>query len=198
VTLALFDFDGTITREDTFIRFVRFATPRYRFRAGTAALLPFILGYKVGWLSGPNVRAKISRVAFLGTRENELDGLGKEFAQRHIPDLVRENARERLEWHRAQGHRIVVVSASLDVYLRPWCEKEGLELICTRLERRSGRITGKYLDGDCSGEEKRRRILKHLNRDDYADVYAYGDTAEDRQMLELANRRYFRWREVSE
>jgi phosphatidylglycerophosphatase C len=28
-------------------------------------------------------------------------------------------------------------------------------------------------------------------------VYAYGDTSEDREMLALAHRKYFRWTEVS-
>ena len=33
---------------------------------------------------------------------------------------------------------------------------------------------------------------------DYATVHAYGDTEEDRQMLEMADKRYFRWKEVRE
>ncbi len=34
--------------------------------------------------------------------------------------------------------------------------------------------------------------------DRFAAVYAYGDTDEDREMLELADKRYFRWQEVRE
>ena len=32
---------------------------------------------------------------------------------------------------------------------------------------------------------------------DYTDIYGYGDTDEDREMLEMATRKYFRWREVA-
>lgn len=66
------------------------------------------------------------------------------------------------------------MSASLDVYLAPWCHAHGLEFICTVLEQRAG-----------------------------ASVYAYGDSSEDRQMLECASEKYYRgqlisnWTEVS-
>ena len=42
---------------------------------------------------------------------------------------------------------MVIVSGSLDLYLRPWCESLGLGLICNRLESHDGRLTGRYADG---------------------------------------------------
>lgn len=195
MTLALFDFDGTITKEDTFVRFVRFATPRLRLRLGTLALLPAILGYKAGRISAPALRAMISRIAFVGSKAAELEALGSEFVEQAIPSLVRNRAKDRLQWHHSKGHRIIVVSASLDVYLKHWCRAQNLEVICTLLEQKKGRMTGRYLEGDCSGEEKRRRILRYLDVGAHEEIYAYGDTAEDEPMLELATRRYYRWKE---
>lgn len=52
------------------------------------------------------------------------------------------------------------------------------------------------MDGDCCGDEKARRIRDRYPLADYVTVHAYGDTEEDRQMLEMADRRYFRWEEV--
>ena len=91
----------------------------------------------------------------------------------------------------------MLVSASLDVYLGPWCERHGVDYICTRLEERGGRLTGRYIQGDCSGAEKVRRILQRYQLTRYALVYAYGDSAEDREMLELAHKKYYRWTEIS-
>jgi len=91
----------------------------------------------------------------------------------------------------------VVVSGSLDVYLGPWCERHGMEYICTTLEERGGWLTGRYVHGDCSGAEKVRRILQRYQLARYPLVYAYGDSAEDREMLELAHKKYYRWREIS-
>ena len=56
---------------------------------------------------------------------------------------------------------------------------------------------GRYVRGDCSGAEKAHRVVKRFDPHDYAVIYAYGDTDEDRQMLELAHRRFYRGREVS-
>jgi phosphoserine phosphatase len=92
---------------------------------------------------------------------------------------------------------VVVVSASLDVYLSEWCKEVGVELICTELEARGGILTGRYRHGDCTGKEKARRVRERYDVRAYEVVYAYGDTKEDEAMLALAQRRFFRWREQS-
>jgi HAD superfamily hydrolase (TIGR01490 family) len=118
------------------------------------------------------------------------------YATTVLPGTVRQSALERIEWHKSQGDDVVVVSASLDVYLGPWCEKHDIAWICTTLEERDGSLTGKYVDGDCTGAEKVRRIRQRYELAQYALVYAYGDSREDREMLELAHKRYYRWREI--
>jgi HAD superfamily phosphoserine phosphatase-like hydrolase len=92
---------------------------------------------------------------------------------------------------------VVIVSASLDVYLSPWCADLGLDCICTTLEERNGRLTGGCAGGDCAGPEKARRIRQRFDLGRYETVYAYGDSAEDREMLELAHRKFYRWNEIS-
>lgn len=92
----------------------------------------------------------------------------------------------------------MIVSASLEIYLSDWCKKLEVELISTQLEVENGTLTGRYCRGDCSGNEKRRRILERYKIDEYAVVYAYGDTHEDKEMLSMASRRYFRWKELTD
>ena len=92
----------------------------------------------------------------------------------------------------------MVVSGSLDVYLSPWCKALGVHLICTELEELAGTLTGRYLHGDCSGGEKVRRILTQYEIGRYALIYAYGDTSEDREMLDIAHRKYYRWKEITD
>jgi len=196
--LALFDFDGTITTKGTYPSFVRFAVRPRRKRVGGPLLAPFVIAYRCRLLSDRAIRLAISRVAFWGEQPDRLKTHGQRFADEVLPDLIRPVALERIAWHKARGDRVVVVSAALDVYLEPWCRKLGVDVICTELEVRDGRLTGRYLPGDCSGKEKARRVREHLVLRDYTTVYAYGDTEEDRQMLEMADRKWFRWQEVSE
>jgi HAD superfamily phosphoserine phosphatase-like hydrolase len=136
-------------------------------------------------------------VAFRGERTSVLQQRGIEYANDVLPHTVRRWALERIDWHKAQGDEVVVVSASLNVYLRPWCEAKNLLYVCTTLEEQAGRLTGRCVDGDCSGAEKARRIRERFDLSQYAVVYAYGDTPDDREMLELAHRKYYRGQEVS-
>jgi HAD superfamily hydrolase (TIGR01490 family) len=195
--LALFDFDGTITSKDTFTAFVHFAMGPARLLSGKILLSPLIVGYKAGLVSGATIRASVSRFGFAGRRESELREAGLAFGADVLPQVVRPAMLERIRWHQSQGDRIVVVSASLDVYLETWCRGHGLELICTQLEFRRGRSTGGYRRGDCSGERKLHRIRERLDLSAYPDIYAYGDTREDLPMLAIARHRFYRGREVT-
>ncbi|MEO5819471.1 MAG: HAD family hydrolase [Vicinamibacteraceae bacterium] len=195
--LALFDFDGTITTRGTYPGFIRFAIrPRRKVSAGII-LGPLIVGYRVGLVSDRAIRKAMSRIVFQGEQPDRLLRLGERYAAEALTDLMRPTALERIAWHKARGDRVVVVSASLDVYLEPWCATMGVDVICTKLEAHGGRVTGRYLRGDCCGEEKARRIRERYALGEYRTVYGYGDTEEDREMLELADKKFFRWREVS-
>jgi phosphatidylglycerophosphatase C len=198
VDLAVFDFDGTITVDPTYPAFVRFAVPRRRKLVGGIILAPLIAAYRLGLLSDRRIRRAISRVAFSGQDPQTLRRLGENYAREALPALIRRQALTRIEWHKARGDCVVVVSAALDVYVEPWCEAMGVEAICTCFELRNNRITGRYLHGDCCGPEKARRIRQRYRVADYGDIYCYGDTDEDREMLEMATRKYFRWKEITE
>lgn len=190
--LALFDFDGTITDREAFVDFVRFAVSRRRLALGYAVLSPLILGHRLGWVSPSEIREAISRVAFRGKRVAALATIGRDFAKQELPQRVRLWARERLDWHKERGDTVVVVSASLDLYLRPWCEGEGVALIATELVERQGVTSGRYLNGDCNGSEKKRRVLQRYDVAQFGEIYAYGDTEGDRDMLNMADHAFFR------
>jgi HAD superfamily hydrolase (TIGR01490 family) len=197
MNLALFDFDGTITFTNTWTPFLHFAVRPSRLMVGRVLLLPVIVGHKLGVMPAGRSRQFANCVAFRGERTSVLQQRGIEYANDVLPQTVRQWALDRIEWHKAQGDDVVVVSASLNVYLGPWCEAKDLLYICTTLEERAGRLTGRCVHGDCSGAEKARRIRDRFDLSRYAVVYAYGDTPDDREMLELAHRKYYRGREVA-
>ncbi|MGN6381287.1 MAG: HAD family hydrolase [Dyella sp.] len=190
--LALFDFDGTITTGDTYTPFLGYISPAaFRRRAWRRLLWPW-LGYKLGLVSGTAVRRQVTAHVLRGREVSAIRALGLRYARERLPHVLRPEAMARLAWHRERGDRIVVVSASLDAYLAPWCRAHGLELICSELESREGVLTGRYRGGDCAGAAKAARVREHLRLEDYACVHAYGDTVEDRELLALAHRPVYR------
>jgi phosphoserine phosphatase len=71
-----------------------------------------------------------------------------------------------------------------------------VDLIATKLEMKDGRVTGRFLTRNCSGEEKVRRIEEQYDVKSFGYIYAYGDTPGDKAMLDLANERYYRWKRI--
>jgi len=194
MNLALFDFDGTVTFKDTFTPFIYFATSRTRIALGRLLLAPMILGYKLGLIAAPRMRAAIARVAFQGRHESEVRELGARYSAT-LSAGVRPEALERIRWHQANGDVVVVVSASLRTYLSGWCEGHHVELVCTELESKDGVLSGRYAGGDCTGSEKARRVREPYDMERYPIIYAYGDTKEDHELLRLATKPFFRWKE---
>jgi len=196
--LALFDFDGTITEGDTWTPFIRSIASRRQRTTGLIVFAPVMVGYMLRMISGARARPLVARFVLRGRSAADVARAGASYAADRLPACVRQTALDRIAWHKQRGDRVVVVSGSLDAYLRPWCEALGVDLICTELEIRDGLLTGRYLYGDCTGPRKAARIRERLTLSDYKTIYAYGDSAEDAELLELAHRKFYRWRERRE
>jgi HAD superfamily hydrolase (TIGR01490 family) len=194
MNLALFDFDGTITTGDTLTPFVRLAPIRWSTAHRWAALPPMVVGYHAGIVTAQQLRGAGIRAAFTGASARAVSETGARYAAEMLPRMVRRVALDRFEWHRQQGDEIAVVSASLDVYLRPWCESQGVHCLCNALEETGGILSGSFLGGD-RGSRKVEIVRRQFALDRYDIVYAYGDTVEDREMLALAHRPFYRWAE---
>ena len=196
MNLALFDFDGTITHKETFAPFLRFAIPRHRRLLGSGLFPPLVIGYRLGMVSGVHIRSRLVDFGFRGLAAEKIAAAGRCFAEEVVPKIVRPAALERIHWHKAQGDRIIVVSGALDVYLSPWCKQHGLELLCSSLDVEGGVLTGRYRGLQCVKTEKCRRVRELCALEDFPTVYAYGDTAEDLDMLAMAHKKFYRWQQV--
>ena len=192
MNLALFDFDGTLTTREMLPAFVHSAVPPMRLRVGKLLLAPWVLGYKLGWVSGVSVRRKIAMIRFRGMPEIDYLAAGERFALEALAPVLRPEAMARVAWHKARGDTVVIVSGAFDVYLSHWCRTHDLELICSRLEVRDGVLTGRYDGAQCVREEKPRRVRERYAIESFDAVYAYGDTPEDFALLEIAEHRWYR------
>ncbi|MGB3393641.1 MAG: HAD family hydrolase [Stenotrophomonas sp.] len=194
--LALFDFDHTITSGDSYGHFLRrVATPEQRAQ-GWWRVGPWLLAYRLKLISAERIRARVTSQVFTGRHAGEIAQMAADFGREHIPGIVRPEMLEQLHWHKQQGHAIVVVSASIDLYLRQWCEELGLELICNRLETDGERLTGRYAGGDC-GPRKVAHIRQRFDLSHYTRIHAYGDSREDKPMLALAHECWYRGKPLS-
>ncbi|SMQ95855.1 Phosphoserine phosphatase [Xanthomonas fragariae] len=189
--LVLFDFDHTITTCDTYARFLRKVTTPAQLATAKWQVGPWVLGYRVGLVSAPALRARVTRLVFSARSLDEMTAHGAAYARNNLPSVLRMEMMQRVDWHQAQGHEVVLVSGSLDLYLQPWCTQHGLSLICNRLEHNAGVLTGRYAEADC-GPQKAAQIRLRYDLSHYDCVHAYGDSGEDKPMLALAQQRWYR------
>lgn len=190
--VAAFDFDGTIARRDSLVPFLvtlcgSRTVARAALRHGPRSLQLLAAG------SGrDSVKARIFADLLIGRDLAAVEAAGREFAETlHAAPKLRGDVLARWHWHRRQGHDTLIVSASLDVYLQPFAASIGAtDVIATTLEvDGSGRLTGRMLGGNCRGPEKAARLSRWLgDRYDGRDVelWAYGDSAGDRELLAMA------------
>lgn len=187
--LVLFDFDGTLTHGDTLWRFLLFAKGWPGLLAGIPGLaLRVVRLLFQGALSAETGKAAVLHQYFGGRSRKELEDTGERFCIAALPRCLRP---ERMDWLRSfrdQGAQVLIVSASLDIWLRPFCKKEGIGLICTEAAfSEAGLFEGAFSTPNCKGEEKVERIKQALDLSQFSRIIAYGDTPADLPMLSLAD-----------
>jgi phosphatidylglycerophosphatase C len=189
VVVAAFDVDGTLTTRDCVRPFLERAAGRRRM---VTALLRRPLATVIAAAKRDRDRFKeiIVGGALRGKLTAEVEMIGEQFAQYVLVNWLRPDTLRRLRWHQQAGHRTVIVSASLAAYLRPLALRLGIDdVLCTDSIRYGDRF-GDRLDGpNCRAAEKRRRLDLWLEerRLVHAEVWAYGDSAGDRELLERAD-----------
>jgi len=192
--VAAFDFDGTLTRRDTMFPFLMHTLGRVAFVRHMFALSPALAGYGLGLIRNDIAKEKVFIRCLAGMNMDELRQKGELFAANVLPGQLRPEAMQRLNWHKQQGHRCVVISASLDLYVRPWAISAGFDdVIATHLQtREAGLVTGKLAGANCFGPEKVQRLQALLGGRDGYTLYAYGDSRGDRELLLSADYAYYR------
>lgn len=192
--VAAFDFDGTITYCDTFMPFLLFTTGTAVFSRNLVSLIPKYLAFKSGRRSRQRTKEDFVSVYLKGLEYAKLQAIGEAFGSSVLPRLVRRQMADTIIWHRNQGHVCILVSASLEVYVRTWANLNGFDdVLSSELDvTANGIITGRLKGKNCYGEEKVRRIKEWLgdNNPDY--IYAYGDSRGDLEMLQLADTGWFK------
>ena len=191
-SIAFFDFDGTITRKDTLFEIIRFHKGSTALYTGLLLLSPALVLLRLKLLSSQQAKQIVLRFFFRNTNVDQFRSRCTDFCTTHLPSLVRDNALQAIRRHLSQGHQVAVVTASAEDWVAPWCNSLGIACLGTRLEVRNSLITGRIQGVNCNGPEKVNRIKAAFDLSAYEDIYAYGDTSGDKQMLSIAKYGYYR------
>lgn len=189
--VAAFDFDETLTRRDTVVPFLRRL-------AGDRGLALGLLarGHRVAPAAVRRnrdvLRALATEHVFRGRPIAEVEAHAQAYGDEIFAVGLRPDTAGRLAWHREAGHRVVIVSASYEPYVRVVAAHLGVDaVLATQLEVEADRCTGRLLGANCRGAEKLDRLTRWLAdgglaRDEVT-LWAYGDSPGDRELLAAAD-----------
>ncbi len=190
-TVAAFDVDGTLTVRDCVVPFLERLAGRARLVGGVAIHPLAVTGAAIR-RDRDRFKALAIRAVFSGRDAASVAARGTAFAAMVHAEWMRPDTSARLAWHRREGHAVVLVSASLGPYLHPLGELLGADgVLCTEAALGDdGRYTGRLMGDNCRGPEKLRRLRTWLAERDLSDaeIWAYGDSAGDRELLAAAHR----------
>jgi HAD superfamily hydrolase (TIGR01490 family) len=190
--IAFFDFDGTITRKDSLLEFIRFTKGNASYYSGFFLHLPHAIAYKLKWMGNQAFKEKMLQYFYKGTSLNDFLHQCNSFSRLVLPKIVRPKAMEEINRLQREGVKVVIVTASPEEYLKCWADPLNIQVIGSRMEVKDQKMTGKLHGLNCHGKEKVRRILQHYKLEEYEPVYAYGDTKGDLPMLKLAAQTFYK------
>jgi len=187
MNLALFDFDGTLTKKDSLEEFIIYMVgkPRYYFKL--LLFSPIYLLYKLKIVHNSKAKEMLFRLYFRNISEEKFKNGALKFSNEKLDTILRANIYKKFQEHKRNGDRVIIVSASMRCWLQPWTNKENVELLSTELEFIDSHFSGYFKTKNCHGEEKLLRVKELVNLQDYELVYAYGDSSGDKFILEAAD-----------
>jgi HAD superfamily hydrolase (TIGR01490 family) len=192
--LIVFDFDGTLTTKDSLIEFIAFYKSRTQMYLGFLFHLRSLVQFYLGHISNTQFKERILTHFFRGESLEAFSEKGTRFAREVLPGILRKQAVATIESYNSSGatNQLVIVTASMAHWIEPWARQYGIGVIGTKPQVRDGHLTGKIEGKNCYGPEKVARLQAHLSLKDFDTIIAYGDSRGDKELLELANVKYYR------
>ena len=189
--IAFFDFDGTLTKHDTLFEFAKFSVGKTALYRALIMSIPSILLWKFGYIDNSKAKETLFGHLYKGMDYAEFRKYGEDFAKVIDSDL-RSDVMDYLHRHQEQGREVVIVSASIADWIKPWAAENGvLKVISTEAEvDSSGRLTGRFLTPNCHGYEKVKRIGQEFPHIEDSRTWGYGDSSGDDYLLDFVNYPY--------
>lgn len=191
--VAVFDFDGTITSVDTFRDFIRWHRGFVRFWICVLVTAPLIVLYAGGFLENTTPKRALFWLLYKGFPLESFESACERYASTRLRKILRPEALKKIGFHIKCGHKLVIISASLNHWIVPWAREAKIEYVfATQAKTIGPQLTGGFIE-DCFYGSKKVTALKGLScYTKKSIVWAYGDGRGDKELLEIADFPFYR------
>ncbi|MDO5038735.1 HAD-IB family hydrolase [Clostridium sp.] len=195
VKLGIFDVDFTITKKETLMQFFKYMIHKDKknIKFLPRAIFSGIM-YGIGIYDEKKVKETFLKFID-GIDEKELSYIVKEFYSDVLSNILYEDAIKMMRELKSKGYKIYLISASPEFYLNEFYSfKEVDKIIGTKFKFKDGKFI-REMDGyNCKGEEKVRRLMEELKKDnievDFKESYMFSDSLSDKPLLDLVGHPY--------
>lgn len=189
-TVAFFDLDYTLLNTSSGMIYIREIIKQKRVPLWFVGYVG--LGYQLKRFDFGQSHIKL--ISYVGQHGvTEAKQFFKDWVQQNLLPRLTPVALNKIAWHKAQGHRVVINSATIEEIVKPVAEhlNLGSNYLCTRLAVQGDRYTG-ALDGPlCYGQGKVYWAKSWCRENGLAFPkavnYFYTDSSSDVPLLELAD-----------
>ncbi len=188
---AVFDLDGTITCNDTYLSFLVAFLKHHPYRLAYCWSLPFsIILYKLKFRDNAWLKKKFLGAIAGGTSRNEMNSFISHFINDVVEPKMRQNALNQIEFHKESGHILILATASFDFYVEELGHRLGFDaIICTHATwNENNRLLGDISGKNCYAQYKLQKVIQHIeNNDNINYTVAYTDHHSDLPLMEWVN-----------
>lgn len=191
--IVAFDFDGTLTKKDSFIEFIKFSRGKTIFYLS----LPYIVVVwslsKLKLITTHKAKEKIFTFFFKGISKIEFDNLCDDFICQ-INNILRDDSKSIIKDHLIKKRKVLIISASIENWIQPWATAIGIDsVLATQIEINSnGELTGRFSSLNCNKEEKVNRLLQVFPNIKEFHLTVYGDTQGDKALMKIADKVFYK------
>ncbi len=187
--LALFDLDGTLTRHDTLLPYVTGFLRRRRRLTRLARVLPGLGAFAIRRIDRGGLKSALIQGTLGGATRAQVDAWTVHFVRTLLERGMYSDALDALNAHRRAGDRLVLLSASTDLYVPAIGQALGFtEVLCTGVSWQGSQLVGRLTTANRRGAEKARCLTNLRAAHSGMSITAYGNAASDVEHLRLADR----------
>jgi phosphatidylglycerophosphatase C len=189
VQLAVFDLDGTITRRDTLLPYVMgFPMSTSRKLLGVLGFLGPLSVFVIGSRDHGQLKSAFIRSVLGGQPRSRIESWTARFVPALLEQGVFADALSTIERHRQDGARLVLMSASTDLYVPAIAAALGFDaVICTGVRWDGDRLDGRLTTPNRRGAEKTRCFEALRSAHPGLTTAAYGNAGSDLDHLRRAD-----------
>lgn len=190
--IAFIDFDGTARRGDSIVDYIK-----YLLKQKKISIFDALYAVWMGMLYFLHIRdekfVKERSLRFLSRfSEEEINKFSRDFVRDVLKHGIFQEMHELVDELHDDGYKVVIISASPDVYMRYINDIMLAEdVISTKFNLKNCRIYGR----NCKGDEKVFMIKSYLHDNypdcDLANCAGFGDSRSDLPMLNIMGKKCF-------